>query len=84
MAENNKPKNKYRAGNITLTVWENTNTNKEGKEYTTESYTLQRSYTKPDGKWENTQSIRTQDLPKVAMLCNKAYQESTMKKEEGD
>jgi len=69
-----KPKPGHiRDGNITITEWQN----KSAKGFPFKTYTAQRSYRTKDGKWENTGTFRRGDLPKLALLCQKAYMTST-------
>ena len=35
---------------------------------------IERSYKDNNNEWKNTKSFRVNDLPKVAMLINKAYE----------
>jgi len=75
---NNKPTKKYKAQNITVDQW--TNTTAEGKNYYT--FSIQKAYKDKDEKWQNTDSLHTQDLPKVITLLQQAYQESITKQKE--
>lgn len=78
-----KPKKTLRSGNISLTVWENEG--KEGKSnYNT--YNIERNYTtttegQKEPEWKKTNSLRTQDLPKVMALVNKIYTEEVVKEQ---
>jgi len=70
MAENKKPVNTYRAGNISMAVWENVS--KDGNPYF--SYTIQKSFTRDEGKtWETTNSLSREDLPKLKLVLGQAY-----------
>lgn len=72
MAEN-KPDTKVRVGGVTATVWKNV-VKKDGKEYTNFSVDLQRSYKDKDDKWQNTNSLRTNDLPKAILALQKVFE----------
>ena len=74
------PEKKFEAGAIVATVWKNQG-NIQGKttEYSTVS--LERRYYK-DGKWLNASSMRANDLPKAALVLQKAYEYLTFKKQE--
>lgn len=65
------PVAKKKYGGITVDVWENSGQN--GSKFYT--YTIQRSY-KQGNDWKNTNSLRTQDLPKVILALQKVYEES--------
>lgn len=68
----NKPEQKFRAGSVTATVWKNKG-NRNGRE--TEFYTvgLERSYKKGD-EWQNTSSLRVQDIPDAELVLRKTYE----------
>ncbi len=73
--EGNKPEKKFSTGVISATVWKNNGVSKktgEQTEYRTVS--LQRSYTDKDGNWQTTNSLRVNDLPKAALVLQKAYE----------
>jgi hypothetical protein len=73
MSENNRPVKKVRAGAISASVFKNTGNGKNGAvEFNT--VVLQRSYKDKDGKWQNTGSLRINDLPKAALVLNKVYE----------
>jgi hypothetical protein len=65
------PVEKIKYGGITLDIWENEGPN-NSKFYT---FTIQRSY-KQGNDWKNTTSLRQQDLPKVILALQKAYEQS--------
>ena len=74
MAETkNKPETKVRVGAVTATVWKNI-FQKDGKTYENFSVNLQRSYKDKDEKWQNTDSLKTNDLPKAILALQKAYE----------
>jgi len=76
----NLPTHKFRAGGITATVWQNS-TKKDGKDIEYRTITLERSYKDKDDKWQTTNSMRINDLPKVAMVCNEAFKVLVLKTE---
>ena len=76
-----KPKNTYRAGALSVTVWENTN-QVNGKDVQFQTVSIQRGYKDKEDKWQNTNSLRKSDLPKVVMLLQKAYEEMTLNSDE--
>lgn len=71
----NAPTLKIRAGNITVSVFENAV--KEGSYI---SYNLQKSYTRDEGKtWENMNiSLNMTEIHKVISVLNKAYEETAL------
>jgi hypothetical protein len=76
----NQPEKKFSTGAISATVWKNNATSKktgEPVEYRTIS--LQRRYTDKDGKWQTSNSLRVNDLPKAALVLQKAYEYLVLK-----
>ncbi len=57
-------------GGVKASVWKNNNS-ADGSDFY--SVTLNRSYEK-DGEWNETQSFRRDDLPKLEYALNKAYE----------
>lgn len=64
-----KPEHKTRIGAICVNVWKNTT---DKGDYNT--IDMQRSYKDKDGNWKNTQSMRTNDLPKAVLALTKTYE----------
>ena len=80
--QTNKPIEVFRAGAVSASIWTNVQ-EKDGKKFDVQSVTFQRGYTKDDGKtWENTTSMRTADLPKLALVTRKAYEYLQLDKKE--
>lgn len=77
-----KPERKFKAGAVSATVWKNEKTN-NGQSFAFFTITLERSYKDKNGEWQKTNSLRINDLPKAAMVLNKAY-EFTVLKEQGE
>jgi len=69
--EINKPAKTYKAGVLSLTLWEN----KSSEGEILKSFTIQRSYKDKDEKWQHTTNLRTSDLPKLNLLLAEAYKE---------
>jgi len=69
----NTPEQKFRAGSITATVWKNEIV-KDGENASFNSITLERSYKDKDGNWQTTHSFRTNDLPRLSMVAQKAFE----------
>jgi len=65
----NKPEKKFRAGAVAATVWKNAAA--EGS-YRTVSF--ERTYKDKQGAWKTTNSLRVNDLPKAALVLQKAYE----------
>ncbi|MBW2990175.1 hypothetical protein KY348_00550 [Candidatus Woesearchaeota archaeon] len=73
-ASGNLPVKKFKAGAISATIWENQAQNKQGEEVTYNSVSFDRTYKDANGEWQKTNSLRTSDLPKAALVLNKAYE----------
>ena len=69
----NKPEKKYKAGAISATVWKNEG-QKNGKTFAFHTISIARNYKDKDGEWKNSSSLRPADLPKAALVLNKAYE----------
>lgn len=69
----NTPEKTFRAGAISATVWNNM-TEKNGETVTYNTVTFERSYKDDSGAWKTTNSLRTNDLPKAALVLQKAYE----------
>lgn len=72
---NNKPVKTYKAGVISLSVWENLS---EDNSSVLKSFSFQRSYKDKDENWQHTSTLRVNDIPKLLYLLNLAYGESIL------
>ena len=70
----NPPEKKFRAGAISATVWANKGSKANGEEAEFKTVKLERSYTDKEGKWQSTDSLRINDLPKAMLVLQKAYE----------
>jgi hypothetical protein len=71
----NLPLKKFRAGAVSATVWNNQTKDGEG-EY--KSISFERHYKDKEGAWKSTTSLRMNDLPKAALVLQKAYEYLTL------
>jgi len=69
----NKPEKKIRAGPVTATIWQNIS-QKDGKEVSYKTISLDRVYKDKNNEWQNTSVLRVNDLPKAALVLTKAYE----------
>lgn len=67
------PEKKFRAGAISATVWKNHGV-KDGEIQDYSTVTFERAYKDKDGNWQSTNSLRVNDLPKAAVVLQKAYE----------
>jgi hypothetical protein len=73
----NRPERKFRIGAVTATIWSNVS---EKGNYGTVK--LERSYLDKDKNWKTTSSFREGDLPKAALVLQKAYEYLSFKGQE--
>jgi hypothetical protein len=69
----NSPVQKFVSGVLHVAVWE-TIIEKDKKTMKFYNVTYERSYKDKDDDWQKTTNIQAQDIPKVVMLLNKAYE----------
>lgn len=67
------PEITFRHGACSASVWEN-NYRKGNQDYTVKNITFQRQYKDKDGKWQSTNSLQVNDIPKAVLVLNKAYE----------
>ena len=73
--KNNQPEKRFRAGAITVTVWRNEVLNqKTGELAVFRTISTQRGYKDKNEQWQNTGNMRVNDLPRLQLLLNKAYE----------
>ena len=71
----NQPEKKFRAGAISATVWLNQGQNKKTGEISSyRTISLQRGYKDKNNQWQNTGTMRVNDLPRAALVLTKAYE----------
>ena len=80
--EKNVPEKRYVAGAVSATIWKNTTEIKSGKEISFETISLSRNFKNDKGEWKSTNTLRLNDLPKAAVVLNKAYEYLTLKEAE--
>jgi len=75
MTEKTQPEKKFRAGAVCATIWRNEFLdNKTGEASFYRTVTLQRGYKDKEDNWQNTGSLRLNDLPRAALVLQKAYE----------
>ena len=80
--EGNLPEKKFRAGAISATVWQNKGQNKNGDEVEYRTISIERCYKDKDDSWQNTNSLRVNDLPRATTVLQKAYEYLVFKEQE--
>ena len=71
--QQNLPQKKFRAGAISVTIWENA-AKKDGIDTSYNTISIERAYKDKNNAWQTTSSLRINDLPKVALMLEKAYE----------
>jgi len=77
--EGNIPERKFSTGAISATVWRNNGKSKQGSNFEFRTVSLQRRYADKNGEWKTANSFRLNDLPKAALVLQKAYEYVVMK-----
>lgn len=72
MEEKQKPIHKIRAGNITGDIWQ-TKKDFNGRKVTFYNASITKNY-KDGEEWKTTNSFNNNDLPKLALVANKAFE----------
>lgn len=78
----NKPENRFSAGAMAASIFKNEITKKvDGKDEKVEfkTTTISRNYMDKEGKWQSTNSLRINDIPKAILVLQKAYDELVSK-----
>ena len=70
----NLPEKKFRAGAVSATVWLNKGQKTTGEESEYRTISIERSYTDKEGKWQSSNSLRLNDVPKATVVLQKAYE----------
>jgi len=74
----NQPIMKFKAGAIEATIWEN-EMEKEGRKFLQYSISILRNFQDKEQKWRSTSSYNANDLPKVTLVSQKAYEWAMLK-----
>jgi len=80
--EKNRPEKRFTTGAITATIWKNKGQLKTGEATEYHTISIQRGYKDKSGAWKSTNSLRINDLPKAALVLNKAYEYLILKEQD--
>ncbi|MBW2998460.1 hypothetical protein KY321_02880 [Candidatus Woesearchaeota archaeon] len=72
---------KFSTGAISAVVWNNEGKDSEGKPTEFKTISIDRRYQDKDGNWKSTSSLRVNDLPKVVLVANKAFEYLSLKED---
>jgi hypothetical protein len=70
---NNKPIKKIQVGTVNAAIWENEITGDNG-ERTIERVTVDKRYKDASGNWKSTGSFNVNEIPKLILALEKAYE----------
>jgi hypothetical protein len=83
--ERTQPVKKMNIGALNLAVWRNdVRFGKDGDARVMYSVTMERRYKDQSGTWQSSGSFRLNDIPKVKLLLEKAYEYLTMEVSDDD
>ncbi len=69
------PEKSFRSGAIQVAIWENEGVGHDGQPGKYQTVSFERRYKdKQTGEWKSTTHLRVNDLPKAALILNKAYE----------
>jgi len=69
----NRPAKHFRFGAVRITLWKDTRNGPTGQAFDSWSVTIDRAYKDAKGSWQNTGSLRENDIPKAVAALQKAY-----------
>ena len=75
----NVPEKKFSTGVISATVWQNQGRGRNGEAVSFRTVSFQRSYKDKNGVWQNSSSLRVNDLPKASLVLQKAYEYAVLR-----
>ena len=80
--QNQKPAREFRAGTILAAVWPKEVTH-NGRKWVEHSIRIQKRYKdERSGEWKTTTYFRPDDLPKLALVAGRAYEQVTLSQTE--
>jgi hypothetical protein len=69
----NHPAKHFKFGAVRVTLWKDTRTGPTGQSFDSWSVTMDRAFKDAKGAWQNTGSLRENDIPKAVAALQKAY-----------
>lgn len=75
----NVPEKKFSTGVISATIWQNQGKGRNGEIVSFRTVSFQRSYKDKNGIWQNSNSLRVNDLPKASLVLQKAYEYAVLR-----
>jgi hypothetical protein len=75
----NKPEKHFKFGGVRVSVWRDVRKGPSGASFEARSVTLDRAYRDSANEWQNTGSMRENDIPKAILALQKAFAYMTEK-----
>jgi len=69
-----QPVKKFRVGTISASIWQNEELQPDGTTLVKHSVQIQKRYRDQDGNWHDSNSYFPNDLPKLQLAVEKAYE----------
>ena len=80
----NRPIKEFRVRNLSLAIWQNEGT-RDGRPVTLHSITLNKRYRDQEtGEWKDSSSFFPDDLPRLRLLLDKAYEHILLREGSSD
>ena len=73
------PEKSFKSSGISVSIWQNPVVNKNGQPGVYQTVSLDKRYMDKNGVWQSSGSFRINDLPKVTLLLNKAFEYIVLK-----
>lgn len=80
---NKGPEKKFRAGNVTATVWDNKREVNE-EIFRVRSVSFEKRYLDKNGEWNSANSYDANDVAKLILVANEAYKYMALNKEKNN
>lgn len=75
-----QPIKKFRAGAVSVSIWQNCKAFDDGKpETVVQSVSVQRAFKDAKGEWQHSESFRKTDLPNLILATQKAFEYLALK-----
>jgi len=72
MQTKEKPEH-IKVGAVRLTLWRDTRNGPDGRVFESRNVTIDRAYKDSQGQWQNSSSLRENDIPKAVVALLRAY-----------
>lgn len=73
-AQGSRPVKSFKSGALQVAIWENENLGPDGQPQLFRTVSFDRRYKDKSGEWKSSNNLRVNDLPKAALMLQKAYE----------